>query len=96
MGLVSHWPCHRQQWYYHLWAHGLGKGDEHSAYTSAAEGQGVTTYGLKALEREMSILPTLQPEKGNFALSIISEFWVSQRFPRQNLVGTAKLLPFYW
>jgi len=24
---------HRQKWYYHLRAHGLGKGDEHPAYT---------------------------------------------------------------
>jgi len=27
--------CHRQQWYFHLQAHGLGKGDEHPAYTPA-------------------------------------------------------------
>ena len=24
---------HRQQWYYHLWAHGFIKEDEHPAYT---------------------------------------------------------------
>ena len=22
---------HKQQWYYHVWAHGLGEGDEHPA-----------------------------------------------------------------
>ena len=29
---------HRQQWYYHLRAHGLRKGDEHPAYTPVEHG----------------------------------------------------------
>ena len=48
VGLVSHWPwtpiyysipalsiSHRLQWYFHLRAHGLCKGDENPAYPSA-------------------------------------------------------------
>jgi len=34
-GLASHWPCmrHRLQWFIHLRAQGLRKGDERPAYT---------------------------------------------------------------
>ena len=35
VALATH---HRQQWYYHLWAHGHGKGEEHPAYTPAGVG----------------------------------------------------------
>jgi len=28
--------CHRLEWFIHLWAQGLSKGDEHPAYTPHA------------------------------------------------------------
>ena len=33
IGLASHWPCIRLQWFIHLWAQGLSKGDEHPTNT---------------------------------------------------------------
>ena len=33
VGLATHWPCITDQWFIHLLAHGLRKGDEHPAYT---------------------------------------------------------------
>ena len=34
VGLVSHCPCNRLQWFIHLWAQGLRKRDGHHAYTA--------------------------------------------------------------
>jgi len=33
VGLASHWPRVRLQWFIHLRAHSLRKGDQHTAYT---------------------------------------------------------------
>jgi len=35
VGLASHWPCITDQWFIHLRAHGLRKGDEHPAIHSS-------------------------------------------------------------